>query len=105
MQPFVRHKAEDQVAHQFRRREEEFVAAVVFVGHRRILPAVQVLGMVALQKLSLAPFYSLVFGCHRRILPGVQAPWRDGLANNSSEIVPGPFFFTTSDYSNAASRC
>jgi hypothetical protein len=42
VQPFVRHKTEDQVTHQFGRREEEFVAAVVFACHRRILPAVQV---------------------------------------------------------------
>lgn len=42
VQPFVRNKAKDQVAHQFRCREEKFVAAVVSVGHRRILPTVQV---------------------------------------------------------------
>jgi hypothetical protein len=39
VQPVVRHEAEDQVTHQFGRREEKFVAAVVIVCHRCILPA------------------------------------------------------------------
>jgi hypothetical protein len=51
MQPLVRHEAENQVAHQFRRGEEEFVAGVVSVCHRRMVAANQeVLGAVPIQR-------------------------------------------------------